>query len=142
MKQCPSCKSSWVGDKIPEESRHLYASDYFGREIGIDGGFMGIYDGIVAIACPDCGEQFPKNDSEWAKELFNKFTESKKKFVASTVNIKVTNEQFDELTSMISNDFVREKVLESRQRFIKLKEDEIRGKMDEYMIKTSSAKKL
>lgn len=45
---CPNCKVSLLKDFI-----------------GIDGGYMGIYDGIVAFRCPDCGHECPRNKSEW-----------------------------------------------------------------------------
>ena len=73
MKSCPACKSSWVGEKIPDDIAHLYSATHWGREIGIDGGYMGIYDGIVAVRCPDCGGEFPVSDGGWAKEMFEKY---------------------------------------------------------------------
>jgi len=48
------------------------------REIGIDGGYMGIYDGVVALKCPDCEQYVPRNDSKWAMDMFNKFMEMMK----------------------------------------------------------------
>lgn len=86
MNNCPVCKSSWVGDKIPENIAHNYAGTHWGREIGIDGGALGIYDGIVAYWCPDCGNCVPKGKSEWAIELFNRFIEAKIKQVTKENN--------------------------------------------------------
>lgn len=72
-RKCPGCGTSWVGEEIPENIRHLYGDTHWGREIGIDGGYMGIYDGIVAIMCPDCKKVFPRNVSGWALEMFEKY---------------------------------------------------------------------
>lgn len=41
--------------------------------IGIDGGYAGIYDGIVAIRCTKCQCEFPRCDSPWALEMFEKY---------------------------------------------------------------------
>jgi hypothetical protein len=73
---CPHCKTSWIGDKIPDEIAHHYHGTHFLRQIGIDGGFMGIYDGIVAYQCPDCEEYSPRDNSKIAKEMFDKFMKS------------------------------------------------------------------
>lgn len=73
MNNCPKCKSSWIGDKIPDDIAHNYYGTHWRREIGIDGGRMGIYDGVVAYRCPDCGEDFPRDNSKWALELFEKY---------------------------------------------------------------------
>jgi predicted Zn-ribbon and HTH transcriptional regulator len=69
MDNCPSCKSSWIDQVNPEL---LYK-----REIGIDGGYMGIYDGLVAIRCPDCGEEFPVSSHPVHLEMFNKYKQLK-----------------------------------------------------------------
>lgn len=58
---CPNCGVSWIGDPIPEDIVDKYAGTHWRREIGIDGGYMGIYDGLVAVQCPDCKEYFPRN---------------------------------------------------------------------------------
>lgn len=73
MDNCPKCKSNWVGEKIPEDIAKDYAGTHWKREVGIDGGRMGIYDGVVAVMCPDCKEEFPRNNSEWAQEMFQKY---------------------------------------------------------------------
>lgn len=78
MDNCPKCNSNWIGEKIPDDIKHSYAGTHWKREIGIDGGYMGIYDGTVAIQCPDCSEYFPRNESKWATELFNKFKNAMK----------------------------------------------------------------
>lgn len=77
MDKCPKCNSSWQGEPIPEEDRKYYreGTTHYSRMIGIDGGLMGIYDGLVAIRCPDCGEDFPRNNSTWALEMYNKYKE-------------------------------------------------------------------
>ena len=76
MNNCPKCKSDWTGEEIPEKNRHYYGgATHYKRDILIDGGFLGIYDGAVAIKCPDCGEEFPRNGSHWAMEMFNKYKE-------------------------------------------------------------------
>jgi hypothetical protein len=77
MDNCPNCKSSWIGEPIPEVLRQHYGDEtHWRREINIDGGYMGIYDGIVAVICPDCKEEFPRNDSSWALEMFKKYQEA------------------------------------------------------------------
>jgi predicted RNA-binding Zn-ribbon protein involved in translation (DUF1610 family) len=73
MDNCPKCGASWIGKEIPKDIAHLYDSTHWKRYIGIDGGLMGIYDGIVALRCPDCKEEFPRNNSNWAKELFESY---------------------------------------------------------------------
>lgn len=70
---CPHCGVSWIGGLIPEDIRHHYSTDRWERQIGIDGGYMAVYDGIVAHRCPDCGEESPVNDSAWARDLFEKY---------------------------------------------------------------------
>jgi predicted RNA-binding Zn-ribbon protein involved in translation (DUF1610 family) len=70
---CPKCGVSWLGDPIPKEHEHSYSGTHYLRYIGIDGGYMGIYDGIVAIRCPDCGEDFPRANTGWALEMFSKY---------------------------------------------------------------------
>lgn len=72
--ECPACKSSWLGKEIPIKDRKSFGGKtHFLRYIGIDGGRMGIYDGMVAIQCPDCQECFPRAKSAWAVEMYNKF---------------------------------------------------------------------
>jgi len=73
MDDCPKCGVSWIGDEIPENIRHHYSVTHWRKEIGIDGGMLGIYDGIVAIRCPDCGEEFPRSNAPWALEMFQKY---------------------------------------------------------------------
>lgn len=75
MDNCPKCNTSFIGGPIPEDIAHHYSDTHWKREIGIDGGAMGVYDGIVAYHCPDCGHEFPRNDSKWALELFNEYKE-------------------------------------------------------------------
>lgn len=71
---CPNCGVSFLGGPIPKESLEFYGgATHWRREIGIDGGYMGIYDGIVAWQCPDCKHEFPRGDSSWALELFAKY---------------------------------------------------------------------
>ncbi len=76
---CPNCKNDLTGDLIPEDIRHNYSETHWHREIGIDGGYMGIYDGIVALLCPDCLHEFPRNESKWALEMFEKYKTLKDK---------------------------------------------------------------
>ena len=72
---CPKCEVSFIGDPIPEKDLQFYSGTHWRREIGIDGGMLGIYDGIVAWKCPDCNHYFPRGDSGWAIEMFEKFME-------------------------------------------------------------------
>lgn len=76
MDNCPKCNSNWIADEIPERMREYYAGTHWRREIGIDGSMLGVYDGIVALRCPDCGEEFPRGESKWAQELFEKYKEA------------------------------------------------------------------
>lgn len=76
---CPNCGVSLLGNEIPKESQHLYGCTHLRREIGIDGGMMGIYDGIVAYKCPDCGHYFPRSEDPWALDLFDKFMNPEKR---------------------------------------------------------------
>jgi hypothetical protein len=73
MKNCPKCKASWKGEAIPKSQQKLYSATHFERQIGIDGGYMGIYDGIVAYQCPDCNSYSPRSNQPWDLEMFEKF---------------------------------------------------------------------
>lgn len=80
MKNCPKCKADFRGKGIPAKDRDLFGDKtHFSRLIGIDGGRLGIYDGILAYRCPDCCHEFPRGDSGWALELFDKYNNSKKR---------------------------------------------------------------
>lgn len=73
MDNCPNCGVSWIGDPIPDDIAEHYSGTHWRREIGISGLFLGIYDGTVAIRCPDCKEEFPRSDEPWALEMFEKY---------------------------------------------------------------------
>jgi hypothetical protein len=73
MDNCPKCKSSWIGEEIHQDLVKWYGATHWRREIGIDGDLIGIYDGVVAIKCPDCDSEFPRSNSKWAIDLFNKY---------------------------------------------------------------------
>lgn len=75
---CPHCNESFIGEPIPEDRVKYYPGTHWRKEIGIDGGMLGIYDGIVAYMCPACEEFFPRGDSNWALEMFDKFMEKTK----------------------------------------------------------------
>lgn len=76
MNNCPKCNSNWIGGEIPEDIREHYSPPYhWKREIGIDGIYVGIYDGVVAIMCPDCKEVMPRNNQPWGLEMFDKYLE-------------------------------------------------------------------
>jgi hypothetical protein len=49
---CPACKTSLIGDPIPEEKRKYYAGTHWRREIGIQDSKL--YDGVLWWKCPDC----------------------------------------------------------------------------------------
>lgn len=70
---CPNCNISFIGEKIPENIAEYYARTHWRKEIGIDGGYIGIYDGIVAYMCPECKWEFPVSNSKWAIEMFEKY---------------------------------------------------------------------
>lgn len=75
---CPKCDANFQGEPIPENIREHYSEPYFWRrEIGIDGFMLGLYDGTVAIQCPDCKSEFPRGESDWAKDLFKQYQELK-----------------------------------------------------------------
>lgn len=72
LDNCPKCNASFQGDPIPDDIKEHYGGDgFWRREIGIDGGYLGIYDGIVAYRCPDCKHEFPRGTSAWAQEVFD-----------------------------------------------------------------------
>jgi len=73
MDNCPKCNVSFIGDPIPDNIKKHYSGTHWRRDIGIDGGYIGIYDGIVAFKCPDCNHEFPRDNSGWAKSLFEKY---------------------------------------------------------------------
>jgi len=77
MNNCPKCNTNWIGDPIPEDIAHHYSGTHWKREIGIDGSYMCIYDGLVAIKCPDCGEEFPVSNHPVYLELFEEYKEYK-----------------------------------------------------------------
>lgn len=80
LNSCPKCNTSFIGEPIPQEyiDKGYYGdSTHYRREIGIDGGYAGIYDGIVAWQCPDCKHEFSRGDSTWAKQLFQDYQDSK-----------------------------------------------------------------
>lgn len=72
---CPECGADWDGDSIPKKDQQYYRGTKWGRQIGIDGALLGIYDGIVAYKCPDCEQFVPRGNSGWALEMFEKFKE-------------------------------------------------------------------
>lgn len=78
MDNCPKCNANWIGEEITKDMRHLYGVTHSRREIGIDGGMLGIYDGLVALRCCDCEEEFPRNNELWALEMFEKYKEMTK----------------------------------------------------------------
>jgi len=70
---CPGCAKSWVGEKIPDSIAKHYSGTHWKREIYIDGGYMGIYDGAIAARCPDCFQEFPVSDSKFHLEKFKQY---------------------------------------------------------------------
>lgn len=74
---CPSCRVSLMGDPIPENIRKHYSGTHWKREIGIDGGYLGIYDGIVAYRCPDCAHEWARGGSTWARKMFDQYQKIK-----------------------------------------------------------------
>jgi hypothetical protein len=73
---CPNCNVSFIGDEIPKDMQHHYTPPYYWRkEISIDGGFLGIYAGIIAYECHECKHIFPRSQEPWAIELYNKYKE-------------------------------------------------------------------
>lgn len=78
MDNCPKCGASFIGDPIPEELLDSYSDTHWRRSIGIDGYFLGIYDGQVATKCPDCGAEFPVSQHPVHLEMFEKYLETTK----------------------------------------------------------------
>jgi len=76
---CPHCKVSWQGDPIPADIVHHYAGTHYDREIGIDGGLLGLYDGTVAWLCPDCKKTSPRSEEPWGRELYEKYLDAVEK---------------------------------------------------------------
>ena len=74
---CPKCGVSLIGDPIPEKDLIHYSGTHWRREIGIDGGSVGIYDGVVALRCPDCEHEWARSDSEWGQGLFDAWVKYK-----------------------------------------------------------------
>ena len=72
---CPNCGVSFIGGPIPEDIVENYSGTHWRREIGIDGGYIGVYDGTVAYMCPDCKHQFPVSKHPVHVEMFNKYRE-------------------------------------------------------------------
>ena len=70
---CPKCSSNWIGELIPQDIAHNYVGTHWKREVGIDGGYLDIYDGIVAWRCPDCGQYSPRSNSKMCLSMFDKF---------------------------------------------------------------------
>jgi len=79
MDNCPACGVSWIGGEIPKDIAHHYSGTHWKREIGIDGGYIGVYDGLVAVKCVDCGEYFPVSQHPFHQEVFKKFLEHQKR---------------------------------------------------------------
>jgi hypothetical protein len=73
MDNCPKCNVSFIGEEIPDENKKYYSGTHWRRDIGIDGGYVGIYDGIVALKCPDCSHEFPRSNHPMDIEMFNKY---------------------------------------------------------------------
>lgn len=78
MNNCPHCNTNLIGDPIPEDIVENYSGTHWRREIAIDGGWAGIYDGVVAYRCPDCAGEWPRSDSDWAKELFRRYKDGRR----------------------------------------------------------------
>lgn len=72
---CPKCNANWIGGPIPADIAHNYSGTHWKREIGIDGGYIGIYDGCIAYKCRDCGKYSPVSQHPFHQEVFKKFLE-------------------------------------------------------------------
>ena len=97
---CPNCQKSFQGSPIPDNIRHHYGdSTHWRLEIGIDGGRMGIYDGLVAYQCPFCSHEFARNSSEWALKLFKAY----KAYQAKLSNCKHKGKRTVKMGGLICN---------------------------------------
>jgi len=55
---CPECKTSWIGDPIPEKDRAVFGkSTHFRRVIAI---ISRERDRCTHYKCPDCGVEFDR----------------------------------------------------------------------------------
>jgi len=59
----PKCKSSFQGAPIRIEDQHLFNATHFSRKIGISDG-----DSVGYWKCPDCGHQWNRTGSAFAKQ--------------------------------------------------------------------------
>ena len=61
---CPINHCDLRGEPIKQE--YIDAGYYgegvthYSRMVGVDGGYLGIYDGVIAWHCPDCGAYWPR----------------------------------------------------------------------------------
>ena len=62
---CPHCKTSLLGDAIPDKDLHHYNGTHWKREIGVE--MRGFYDGIAYWRCPDCDGKW----GPWYKMYLN-----------------------------------------------------------------------
>lgn len=74
---CPHCDENLIHSKIPDDRKHLYSSEYFYNTIGIDGSHIGVYDGIVAWRCPDCGHEWARGNDDFWVCVFEKYRKLK-----------------------------------------------------------------
>ena len=75
------------GGKLPEKDLGYYGegTTHYSRMIGIDGGYPGIYDGVIAWTCPECyviwnrfGKKFDKRRYELTEDFIGRMVESGK----------------------------------------------------------------
>ena len=73
LDNCPRCTASFIGKKIPKKLQKDYGTTHWRNEIGIDGGYIGIYDGVVAYRCHKCDYTFPRSNHPVDVELYTKY---------------------------------------------------------------------
>lgn len=70
---CENCGESFLGKEMSKEDKEIYGTSHYRLEIGIDGGYMGIYDGLVAKMCPKCSRTFPVSNHKVHLEMYKKY---------------------------------------------------------------------
>jgi len=64
LNECPKCKSSWIGDPIPEHQREFFGfATHFKRELG-----QTWNDHVQRWHCPDCKAVFDRWTMEEVKD--------------------------------------------------------------------------
>lgn len=60
LESCPHCGADLRGEEIPTEFRRDYRMTHYMRTIGVE--VLGVYDGVLFWACPDCRQGWHRWD--------------------------------------------------------------------------------